>query len=399
MSNPPRVPRRLLACAALLGAAGLPATAAAIAIDAPRSPLRAAAPLPPVAASHPRVDAVTCRTRCLGVARAVAGSRVRVTGTGLDTAARVVLLGGPGRRDDASTRAAPLSAAAAELTLPRRAGSGPVAAIAADARRSAASRSRLLVLRSGTPDPGGPAVEVRSDRRLRPAPGATASVSFFVRGEARADVTVDVLRHRALVSRTVLPAMDPRTVASMDWDGTAAGAALPEGRYVFRVSLETAALAGGARTATSAAATTGRSSIWIVRSVFPIVGRHTYGEGFGAGRAGHRHEGQDVFAACGTPLVAAHAGTVRRAGFQGAAGNYLVIAPAEHGADIAYMHMRDRPLVQTGDRVERGQRVGFVGQTGDAVGCHLHFELWTPPGWYRGGHPVDPLATLRTWDG
>ncbi len=278
----------------------------------------------------------------------------------------------------------------------------PSAAITASGARSATSRAGLEAVRPGAPDPDGPAVEVRADtRRLRPELGGTVSVSFYVRGDAPADVTVDVVAagRRAPLAKTLFPAVAPGTVASIEWDGTAAGAPLPEGRYVFRVTRGAVATTGAARAATSAREATGRSAVWVVRSRFPIVGPHTYGEGFGAARGGHRHQGQDVFAACGTPLVAAHAGTVRYAGFQGAAGNYLVIAPAEHGPDIVYMHLGDRPLVGDGDRVERGQRVGFVGRSGDAVGCHLHFELWTAPGWYRGGRAVDPLATLRSWDG
>jgi murein DD-endopeptidase MepM/ murein hydrolase activator NlpD len=39
-----------------------------------------------------------------------------------------------------------------------------------------------------------------------------------------------------------------------------------------------------------------------------------------------------------------------------------------------------------------------VGDTGNAWGCHLHFELWTAPGWYAGGEPFDPLPRLQRWD-
>ncbi len=179
----------------------------------------------------------------------------------------------------------------------------------------------------------------------------------------------------------------------------------------LRRLLTTAALAGAAALPASAGAVvadadpappatpaSARAPFWLVPSVFPIAGPHRYGEGFGASRSGHGHEGQDVFAQCGTPLRAAQDGTVRFVGFQAAAGNYLVIAPARRGPDIAYMHLRDAPLVRAGAPVARGQRVGFVGDTGDAVGCHLHLELWTAPGWYRGGHAVDPLPTLRAWD-
>ena len=40
---------------------------------------------------------------------------------------------------------------------------------------------------------------------------------------------------------------------------------------------------------------------------------------------------------------------------------------------------------------------GFVGATGRASGCHLHFEAWTAPGWQSGGRPINPLAMLRSW--
>lgn len=132
--------------------------------------------------------------------------------------------------------------------------------------------------------------------------------------------------------------------------------------------------------------------------VFPIAGAHTYGQSaanrFGGARG---HQGQDVFAACGTPLVATGEGTVIKAAFQANAGNYVVIQRAD-GTSNAYMHMRAPAAVSAGATVTGGQRLGVVGETGRATGCHLHFELWTAPGWYRGGHAIDPLGTLRGWD-
>lgn len=132
--------------------------------------------------------------------------------------------------------------------------------------------------------------------------------------------------------------------------------------------------------------------------IFPIRGRHDMGQtatnGFGGGRG---HKGQDLFAACGTPEVAVRDATVQFEGYEGNAGNYVVLQD-DAGRSYAYMHMRDRALVRKGDKVLAGERVGFVGETGRAEGCHLHFELWTAPGWYTGGSPIDPLPQLKAWE-
>jgi murein DD-endopeptidase MepM/ murein hydrolase activator NlpD len=62
------------------------------------------------------------------------------------------------------------------------------------------------------------------------------------------------------------------------------------------------------------------------------------------------------------------------------------------------MRSRDPALVAAGAPVATGQRIGFVGDTGDAVGCHLDFELWPAPGWQSGGSPIDALPSLTAWD-
>ncbi len=134
---------------------------------------------------------------------------------------------------------------------------------------------------------------------------------------------------------------------------------------------------------------------------FPVRGPHDYGGAsarFGAPRSGHTHQGQDVMAACGTKLVAAHGGKVQYRGYEANAGNYLVIDGAKDSHDYVYMHLIAPALVGQGSQVATGQKIGKVGETGDAVGCHLHFEIWVAPGWYEGGHPIDPLSSLKYWD-
>jgi murein DD-endopeptidase MepM/ murein hydrolase activator NlpD len=129
--------------------------------------------------------------------------------------------------------------------------------------------------------------------------------------------------------------------------------------------------------------------------VFPVRGHHTYGDGIGAGRG---HQGQDIMAKCGKPVVAAQAGRVEMVDYQSAAGNYVAIDAKGKANDTVYMHLLHRSSVREGQKVGAGQQLGLVGQTGDATACHLHFEMWSPPGYYKGGSIVDPLPYLKRWD-
>src|SRR3954447_13831110 len=132
--------------------------------------------------------------------------------------------------------------------------------------------------------------------------------------------------------------------------------------------------------------------------VFPVAGGHSFGDGFGAARSGHTHQGQDIMAPCGTPLVAASRAKVKFVSFQKLAGNYVVIRNKKLHQDYMYAHLAAVASVVKGQIVQPGQQIGIVGQTGDATACHLHFELWLGK-WYRGGHPVDPMPYLRTYQG
>jgi hypothetical protein len=137
---------------------------------------------------------------------------------------------------------------------------------------------------------------------------------------------------------------------------------------------------------------------------FPVVGPHTFGgEGskFGADRddGKRKHQGQDVSAAEGTPMVAARGGVVRYTGDQpSGAGVYVVITGAGEGRDYVYMHLvQGSLLVRKGQTVRTGQLIGKVGQTGASQGPHLHFEIWQGV-WQGGGEPIDPLPLLQRWD-
>jgi murein DD-endopeptidase MepM/ murein hydrolase activator NlpD len=149
----------------------------------------------------------------------------------------------------------------------------------------------------------------------------------------------------------------------------------------------------GGTTTTTPTPTTGTTA-----QVFPVAGAHTFGNGFGAARSGHTHQGQDIMAACGTPLVAVSRAKVKWVSFQKLAGNYVVIRNKKLHQDYMYAHLAARASVIKGQIVQPGQQIGIVGSTGDASACHLHFELWLGK-WYRGGHPVDPMPYLQTYQG
>jgi murein DD-endopeptidase MepM/ murein hydrolase activator NlpD len=124
---------------------------------------------------------------------------------------------------------------------------------------------------------------------------------------------------------------------------------------------------------------------------YPVGGAHTYGDGFGDRP---NHQGQDILAACGTPLRATQDATARLIDTEGSAGRYVVLRTSS-GRDLVYMHL-SAVDVSGGQRVRAGERIGDVGQTGNASTCHLHFEVWEAPGWYTGGEPRDPAAMLRS---
>jgi murein DD-endopeptidase MepM/ murein hydrolase activator NlpD len=99
---------------------------------------------------------------------------------------------------------------------------------------------------------------------------------------------------------------------------------------------------------------------------------------------------------CGTPLIAPEAGKVVFTGSHSAAGNYLVVRVAS-GEDHVFMHLQAPSSLAKGAGVAAGQELGAVGRSGNASACHLHFEIWTAPGWYEGGAARDPKPDLERW--
>jgi hypothetical protein len=264
-------------------------------------------------------------------------------------------------------------------------------------------------------------------RRVSRRGASAAAIGWISQASGPQRVRIDVVRRSDGLSiydvvRKVVPGV-PQTLV---WNGRALGGPALDGPYEFRVSLGDGVAArsqgapaspavpaipgGGASPDAVTAAPLGIApppgaasvgAFSFVGSIFPVRGAHSYGDeanGFGAGRNGHAHQGQDVLAKCGTPLVAAVGGVVRTRAVQSNAGNYIVIDDPITKQSYVYAHLRVPAFFGHGARVTAGEPIGVVGETGDATTCHLHFEQWTAPGWYAGGEPIDPLATLKRWD-
>jgi murein DD-endopeptidase MepM/ murein hydrolase activator NlpD len=207
------------------------------------------------------------------------------------------------------------------------------------------------------------------------------------------DITVEVVRSKSgkVVRRWRLDGQRPFEKHGRTWNALEAdGDVADDGRYRFKVGEAGKRLHGA-----------GSLSLHGYR--FPVRGSHGYGgylQSFGAPRSGGRtHQGQDVYAGCGTPLEAARGGRIQARAYDGRLyGNFVVIDGRKTTADYMYAHMSSPSPLHQGDRVHTGRRIGRVGKTGNArtTPCHLHFEIW-PHGW-RNGSPIDPKPSLRRWD-
>jgi murein DD-endopeptidase MepM/ murein hydrolase activator NlpD len=279
--------------------------------------------------------------------------------------------------------------------VPAGAGDGRPTLISANRPRTFAARS-LFIVRPGH-------LIARKAVRLQrvaatPSPafydGRVLRIHYRFRSRSVTAVRLSIVRRATgeVVAHIERHGVSPFSAHTLRWNGSASGGgAAPAGAYALRVRL----LDGHDDTA-------GRFRM--LPFEFPVRDRHSYGgaiQRFGAPRTGGRvHQGQDVFAPCGTREVAARGGHVVAAGYDPVLyGNWLVIDGRGTRTDYRYAHMIAPSPLNVGARVRTGQSVGRVGRTGNArsVGCMLHFEEW-PSGWEH-GNPVDPLPDLLRWDG
>ncbi len=237
------------------------------------------------------------------------------------------------------------------------------------------------------------------------APGA--KVTFAYRATRGASVRVDLLAPGKAPTRVRLGVVSTRATIRIAWT-----AALATGKYTARLAVTGAGVTRYLRvplsvvappppTPTPAPAPASLSAT-TGSKVFPVQGPHSLGgedARFGAGRTGHTHQGQDIVAAEGLPVVTPVAGVVHWIAYQAAgAGHYVVIRGVD-ARHYVFMHLQAGSIaVAKNAAVVAGQRVGAVGSTGASSGPHLHFEIWVN-GWWAttASAPIDPLPELQAW--
>ena len=341
----------------------------------------------------PQVSEVRCLSSCAGVRKATVGSKVELSGENLGEARRVSFSADAdeGRLE---VRAADISDRSVTAKVPDGAATGRPRLVDDLGNATPAPKKLEIVDESEIPnDAGFKLSEANAKPRKSYFYGKRKpSITYMFRGDANTDVRIEVVdrTHDTTVSSWIEEGQEPFAENRAIWNGrTDDGAAAGDGDYRFRVG---SAVAG-------AVETTDEAKFSYHGYEFPIRARHQYGDGVGAPRSGHTHQGQDVFAKCGSKLIAARGGRVQTKSFQSEAGYYLVIDAKSDGHDYFYAHMKRRSRLKEGEKVRTGEAIGQVGETGNASGCHLHFEVWSPPGWYEGGHFLRSVTKrLKKWD-
>jgi murein DD-endopeptidase MepM/ murein hydrolase activator NlpD len=344
----------------------------------------------------PRIKTFSCSASC------APGSLVRVRGKGLKQVDEVLFMGADADPAD-DTSVAPRKARRKTLTarVPRTAVTGRIAVALTDGTRSPATARPLTVSPAPPALPAGVIDAEAQGHKVFFGGQRPAELAYVVGGTEPAEVKVELIRGSdgAPIATWTPGVVAPGVPQTVEWDGTAAGKVQRDGVYQFRVTaIDSSGVAAQSAQAAPAVDEDSPGAFKLLNYRFPVLGAHSFGEFAAAFGGGRGHQGQDVFAACGTPIVAARGGVVKTKQYHSRAGYYLVIDGDRTGTDFSYMHLREAAIVDQGDKVKTGQLLGFVGDTGRASGCHLHFEEWSAPGWYKGGKPFDPLPDLRAWD-
>ncbi|MGK2954537.1 MAG: M23 family metallopeptidase [Solirubrobacterales bacterium] len=348
------------------------------------------------------IDDVICLSGCSEIRTASPGGEIQITGSDLGSTETVSFAGTKKRIRVEADLSSP---GRVEAAVPEDAATGKVRVISSSGSVTS-SEDKLKI---------GPKIDLGRTAALRITDAETTPTKAYQYGKRRPtlnyvinggkdrnDLRIDVTTASGEVVFSKFKKNVPTGSAqAAGWSGrTTSGKRAPNGRYHFVVrSID------GTKAILSKSLVRARKSkkkddpfgFRMYAYVYPVRAPHSYGDSIGAGRG---HQGQDVMADCGSKLIAARAGTVYYNDYQaGGAGNYIVInLKGAGGKSHVYMHMPTRSPLDVGEKVKTGQRIGKVGTTGRSTACHLHFEIWSGPGWYQGGSFLNPTPSLQKWD-
>ena len=141
--------------------------------------------------------------------------------------------------------------------------------------------------------------------------------------------------------------------------------------------------------------------LWPAENCYIVSSNYGARDLYGTGNYDNYHRGIDIIGANGTlgkPIRAAKSGTIysRNASIAdntyvaGSMGNYVAINHGD-GTYSVYMHMRPNGVASTGT-VRQGDIIGYIGNTGDSYGAHLHFQIYTNPN-NMSGSTLNPMPT------
>jgi len=216
--------------------------------------------------------------------------------------------------------------------------------------------------------------------------GLGASVALGAAVAAAADVSSAASTAGAVQAQSVAQAKAAKTTAAEQAKAKAQAAAKKA------AAERAAAKKAAAKKAAAKKAAAKKKISWI-----DPVRKYTLSAKFAqaGGMWQHKHSGQDFAVPSGTRVLAAHGGTVVKAGGYGAGdgpayGNAIVIKHG-NGTYSQYAHL-SRIDVNVGQIVKTGQRIALSGSTGNSSGPHLHFEIRTTANY---GSAIDPVKFLR----
>ncbi len=336
----------------------------------------------------PKVTDVVCISKCGGIHKATAGSKVQLSGRHLGHVSEVLFNAEGGGRIEADPIA--VASRSVKVRVPEGAATGRPKVT--DAYHSATSPTALKIVPRADPASGHFKLRNASakPRRSYYYGRKKPRVTYMFTNSEPTDVRIDVVKRRRARSWTAGSSPPRSRTRPTRPNGAESGTA-------SRLATAATSSASAPRAAAWSRPPTPGSRTTASSSRFAVVTPTATG-------SAPRGPATPTRARTSSPAAAPRWSRPAAAGCSGRptterAGYYLVIDGKKTGHDYVYMHLRRRSRLRKGQVVRTGQRIGVVGESGNATGCHLHFEEWSAPGWYEGGHFLRAITRhLKKWD-